>query len=142
MEFIVTAICLCTRLNLQPRAEVVLRDQKGLFYLQISRETTPPDRPASTLYPYQESLVSSTTYAVHRSTDMQLCSALKVKHVATSFFSNNYCIAFFFTLKKRAALNLFRFIAGILWRPLKSFLSVLKTRRSISYITSDKKCAF
>lgn len=73
MEFIVTAICLCTRLNLQPRAEVVLRDQKGLFYLQISRETTPPDRPASTLYLYQESLVSSTTYAVHRSTDMQLC---------------------------------------------------------------------
>lgn len=100
MDFNVTAICLCTRLNLQPHVEVVLRDQKGLFYLQISRETTPPDRPASTLYPYRESLVSSTTYAV-QSSDMQLCSALKVKHVATSFFSNNYYIAFFYTEKEQ-----------------------------------------
>lgn len=117
MEFIVTAICLCTCLNLQPRAEVVLRDQKGLFYLQISRETTPPDRPASTLYPYQESLVSSTTYAIHRSTDMELCSALKVKHVATSFFSNNYCIAFFFTLKKKSSIKSFQIYCGNLVAP-------------------------
>lgn len=142
MEFIVTAICLCTRLNLQPRVEVVLRDQKGLFYLQISQETTPLDRPASTLYPYHESLVSSTTYAVHRSTDMQLCSALKVKHVATSFFSNNYYIAFFFTLKK-SRIKTFQIYCGNLVVPsASSFLSVLKTRRNISYITSDKKYAF
>ena len=47
-------------LCLQLPAEVVLQEQKELFYLQTSPETTPMDRPVSTLYLYPESLVSYT----------------------------------------------------------------------------------
>lgn len=43
----------------QHPVEVVLQEQKGLFYLLISPGTTPPVRRVSTLYLYLESSVSS-----------------------------------------------------------------------------------
>lgn len=53
--------CVCV-FCLQLPVEVVPQDRKERFYLQTSPETTPLDRPVSTLYLYPENSVSSYTY--------------------------------------------------------------------------------